>query len=197
MRLLILNRPGIAVISGIVKTVDLASGEIVVENDCYLPVSQVIERRSCRFSLDRNEMERFRICSGAFVTATVRPTPEMELLAHNGEDDTREYHTIGYHLRYTGSFDFARCGITEEEHVFVGKVTDVGLCRVSGNRICTMASVLWRRRGTEMVRRTFASGNVVDKMKKIKDGIFVTGPRINLSGTDIYKLKQVISKKND
>lgn len=174
-QLMVMRRQGLIVVSGTVTDYSLPRGEIAIENDCYLPVSQATEKRRVRFRINRGEIERFRIREGVFLIATVKPTVAMELLFDGGEDDTKEYLTTGYHMRYTGAFDFEPRGSAPEQHVFRAAIAGSTLSRNANGTVFTVTEVYWQKNGQRLSRKLLARGDVRDKMDEIGSGIFVTG----------------------
>ena len=117
---------------------------------------------------------------------------EMEILFDNGEDDTKEYATLGYHMRYTGSFDFDMRGKCPEEHVFRGKVLSSILKKTKSGNTCTSIKVSWRKNGSQVAKELICKGDVTSRIGSNTTGIFVTGPGIQCNNKGFYMLKHYV-----
>lgn len=190
--ILIMARPRIQVVCGRVIDVN-PSGQVTIENDCYLPVTEKTEKRRVRFSIGRDKMDSMglNVATGAPILATVKPEGGLDFLADGGEDDTKEYVTSAYNMRYSGSFDFEQRGNEKEAHVFCGTVEKC-IRRTVGGRSFNFITVVWKRCG-ETERRVLVEESEDDThVRNLTKGIFVTGPlKRSASEGPIYKVKQI------
>ena len=189
-QLFILRRPGIIVVSGLVTEAN--GDEVVIENDCYLPVSQRTEKRRCRVQFPAGRARSLSLTEGAFVIASVKDDFRVEMLMEGGETPDREYRMAGFQIRYTGPFDFARHGREKEQHVFSGSILS---SRSGGSegRFWTLATIGWKRRGEAECRDVVLWGK--DKPPACETGrrtILVTGERREQDGRPYYHAAKMI-----
>lgn len=123
-QLIIFARPGIAVVSGVVRYAE--HGKVLVENNVYLPVSKKMELRQMEISFPESKLTRMRLKPGNFVLATIKDNdPALDEVIHGGEVPDKVFHVTGYNIRYSGSFDFDAYSEYDETHVFSGSVKDL------------------------------------------------------------------------
>lgn len=172
--LFVMRRPGIIVVSGFVKEVH--EGEVVIENDCYFPVSDAVEKARCHLEVAQDVIDRMKITTGAAVIASTTDSFLVEMLMEGAETSSRDFHLKAYTLRYNGSFDFERHGQEKECHVFSGNLLNVQSYEKEG-RFLVKARLAWKRKGREEVRNlVFWSKDDFDSEKfQNKRVVSVTG----------------------
>ena len=191
-RLIILSRPGIMVVSGVVKEVDLSRATVVIENDVLLPCSGVVDRRRIRMVCDLKKIYAMRLNQkiGSFILASVRPSDELVLLEDGGEDDTTEYCASVYNMRFSGSFDFDRRGEQKEEHVFCASIKKITFQKF-GDKVYAFFYIQWNKQGYPETKTLVVRIKNPDSVINMKRGIFVCGAMQKSSLGDVYKIFQM------
>ena len=192
--LFVMRRPGILVVSGLVQEID--GDTVVIENKCYLPVSQKEEPRRCRITFPSGKVGNLGLTAGAFVIASTKDDFRVEMFMEGGETPDQEYCLTGYQLRYNGSFDFDRHGSEKEEHVFAGNILSLKTGETASGHKWTKVRLAWKKKGQEEVRDIFYWGEDGDTLRDIQGSrvIFVCGePKdsyvTRTEGTQTYRSK--------
>ena len=193
--LIVMSRPGLMVVCGIIKKVDISASEVTIENDVYMPVSRRTERKKLRIGVNRNKISAMKLGEkiGTFILATVKPVTELLLLEDGGEDSKTEYYTMAYNIRFSGSFDFDSLGDAPESHVFCAGIRDKEFATIKGKTFAFL-DISWKKSGNleerKLVIQTSRSG--VEALRDMKRGTFVTGPLQNTSYGPVYKVKRIV-----
>ena len=151
--LILLRRPGILVVSGVVVWV--SNSEVQIRNTFGAQKIDLILKS------DPKLLEALKLAKGSMLVASTMDDFKIELLM-DGAILTEPVTLNAYTIRYNGSFDFEAKGTRKEEHVFAGSVLSATVGRKAGRQVCA-ATIGWRKKGREEIRNVlFDPAKVTD-----------------------------------
>lgn len=164
--LILLRRPGILVVSGMVTGAD--NSGVLITN--YFGAQE----KSLRLEVDPRALANLKLKKGSMIIASTKDDFRVEMLLDGAE--IPDLITLSaYTVRYNGSFDFEARGDRKEQHVFAGSVLSANMGKKAGRPVCA-ATIGWRRQGKEEVRNIIFDPAVEYQKDTLKNKrmIFVT-----------------------
>ena len=182
----IMRRPGIIVVSGVVK--EIRNDQIAIENEWYMPVSRKTVAITCRLDTEPGVAARMKLQPGAMVIASCMDSFPVQMLLEGAEVSEREFTFKAYNIRYNGSFDFEQHGTEKEQHVFSGCVLDARAGQSRSGKTWTRMVIVWKKNGKEEKRNVVYWSDIGEDLTDMrgKKAIFVTGPRSVSQGSVYY-----------
>lgn len=178
-RLIVLNRPGVQIVSGTVVDYSCGSDVVTIENDVNTAKGKVKKRLLIR----SEQVGRLNPARGVHLVASIRPTELTIALSDGAFLNQTVFPVDAYVVRYTGSFDFEPAGNEKETHVFCGSVLGGTLTSNGG----CIAKVLWKKNGQNEERRVYAPMDI----RFLKRAVFVTGAPKQSSSGPVYCIRTI------
>jgi len=175
-RLVVMRRPGILVVSGLVEEVN--GDEIVISNE------GLTENMSkLRLTYQPGTLSRMQLNKGVFIVSTASDDFRIEMMLDGAKTEEKEIALKGLIPRFNGSFDFDRRGTEKEQHVFSGNILSAENGGTETKR-WQKITLGWKRNGKDEVRTIVHWGEPIS-VENGKRAIFVTGEK-KVSGSMVY-----------
>lgn len=186
-KLIVLRRPGIIVVSGIVD--NLYEDEVVLTNDKFSDNAALCPK--LRLSFAPGTIKRMRLQKGAFMMASAADDFKIEMLLEGGCVPDSEICVKGFIPRFNGSFDFERHGRQKEAHVFSGNIVSSQRVEKEG-RLWERITLGWKRNGKDEVRTIINWGKPISP-ERGQRVILVTGEKkVGQHGIEYYNATSCI-----
>jgi len=183
-----LRRPGILVVSGIVKEIN--GDEVVIENDLQLPVSGTVQSGRAHLDVSGTDISKMRLKPGDTVIASTSDNFLVEMLKEGAESPDKDFYLKAHTIRYNGSFDFDRHGTEKEQHVFSGTVVSAQSGR-SRDKIYTRMVIAWKKNGKDTVRNIVFFGKESMEKKVGSRIITITEEAKQSKGISYFQAKEI------
>ena len=151
--LILLRRPGILVVSGVVT--EVTNSGVRIRNTFGA------QEQSLNLDVEQSVLDGLKLKTGSMIVASTMDDFRIEMML-DGALIRDEIGVKAYTVRYNGSFDFEAHGNRKEEHVFAGSILSAKSGRKAGRPVCA-ATIGWRRKGKDEIR------NVIFDPRKIQE----------------------------
>ena len=190
--LIVLRRPGISVVSGIIAEVGV--DEVLLKNDLTGAVSGQTKTAVCRLRTDPDVIRKMRLCPGTAVIASATDDIKIEMIQEGGEFPDLTLDLTSRIIRFNGSFDFDRHEREKEQRVFCGSILNAK-SQQKGSRWWNKAVVCWKHKGVDEIRNVVYWSNGEDRADKNmqKRMIFVTGEKKEVGSVALYQADKVLT----
>ena len=176
--LVVMRRPGILVVSGIVS--DIAADRIEITNRFY-----GMERRLI-LQTEPATTGRLNLTRGAMIIASTSDDFRIEMLMEGATIPDDTFELKAYTVRYNGSFDFEAHGQIKEQHVFAGSCLSAVREYRCGRPVC-VATIGWRSKGRDEIRNViFGLKPAADTESLLKSRIITVTGAAQVSGSVGY-----------
>lgn len=176
--MIILNRPGIMVISGQVIDIEPSLGRVVIKNDGIRKDQSRVPRR-CVMYCSPSSVRSMNLKTGDNIIASVKPNRALEMFADGIDTGIELFEVRGFTLRYTGSFDFPKKNNLPEEHVFSGDISSLKVLPAQDGSLYTMVKLEWFKKGIRKNALLLLKGDYGIELRNIPRAIFRTGGLVN------------------
>ena len=170
-RLIVLRRPGIVVVSGLVE--EAFADEVLISNDTF--ADGVSDTKKIRLGFETGTLQKMHLSKGTFIIASAADDFRIEMMLEGGRIPDKEIQLRGFIPRFNGSFDFEKHGREKEAHVFSGNVLS-SQKGSSGDKFWERITMGWKRNGKDEIRTVINWGRPIDG-ERGQRVILVTGEK--------------------